>query len=97
MSNSLCMLLKVHGVILDNTRTPVDLVYSAVDMVLGFKSESLFSFQNMGYKGRRSKIILGGSERILDVRNADTILVPDLLIDFANCKYKAAQRIPVVS
>jgi hypothetical protein len=36
---------------------------------------------------------LGGIELILDVRNADTVLDPDLLVDFTNCKYKAALRI----
>ena len=32
-------------------------------------------------------------EQISDVRNSDIVLNPELLVDFANCKYKAAKRI----
>jgi len=34
---------------------------------------------------------------VSDVRNLDIVLDPGLLVDFANCKYKAAQRIAVPS
>jgi predicted RecB family nuclease len=34
-------------------------------------------------------------ERVSDVRNLDIVLDPNLLMDFSNCKYKAAQRITV--
>ena len=36
-------------------------------------------------------------EQLSDVRNSDVVLDPELLLDFANCKYKAAQRIEVPS
>jgi hypothetical protein len=32
-------------------------------------------------------------EQVSDVRNSDIVLNPELLADFANCKYKAAKRI----
>ena len=32
-------------------------------------------------------------EQVSDVRNADIVLNPELLVDFANCKYKAVKRI----
>jgi len=32
-------------------------------------------------------------EQASDVRNSEIVLNPELLVDFANCKYKAAQRI----
>ena len=32
-------------------------------------------------------------EQVSDVRNSDIILNPELFVDFANCKYKAAKRI----
>ena len=39
----------------------------------------------------------GNIERVSDVRNSDIVLDPELLVDFANCKYKAAQRIVIPS
>ena len=36
-------------------------------------------------------------EQILNVRNSDIVLDPELLVDFARCKYKAVQRIEVPS
>jgi len=32
-------------------------------------------------------------EQVSDVRNSDIVLNPELFVDFANCKYKAAKRI----
>jgi len=36
-------------------------------------------------------------EQESDVRNSEIVLDPELLVDFANCKYKAAQRLEVPS
>jgi hypothetical protein len=36
-------------------------------------------------------------EQVLNVRNSEIVLDPELLVDFANCKYKAAQRLEVPS
>jgi len=36
-------------------------------------------------------------EQVLNVRNSDIAFDPELLVDFANCKYKAVQRIKVPS
>jgi predicted RecB family nuclease len=45
-------------------------------------------------KNNSNNIWEGGNiERISDIRNTNTVLDPDFLVDFANCKYKAAQRI----
>lgn len=46
-------------------------------------------------RNRSNNIFLGGEniERESDVRNSGVVLDPDLLLDFASCKYKAAQRI----
>jgi hypothetical protein len=44
-------------------------------------------------KNHSNDISVEAIEQTSDVRDSDIVLNPELLVDFANCKYKAAKRI----